>query len=244
MIEKLQYRVADRIGVESPSSLKYFKRFPALEAKAEVLWNWVADSARLPSQPKVRERLGLVGKTVFFYGGNMGVAQRMDRLLRLAEALHENRAVHFVLVGEGSERERLRADATRMGLTNFLVLDAVSQDEFMSMLAEFDIGVVLLDPQLSTHNVPGKLLSYAAAGKPTIAEVNAGNDLIGLLRTYRAGLASANDESTFILNAKLLANNADLRAELGINSRTLARELFSVKTAAQQIAALGLPQEP
>ncbi len=237
-VEKFQYRVADRIGVQSPSNLAYFKQYPHFESKTEVLWNWAADEALADAVPTYRVRLGLVGKTVFFYGGNMGVAQRMDRLVRLAIAFGGNNNVHFVLVGEGSERERLKRDSMQHGLCNITILPAVTQDEFLRMLQEFDVGVVLLDPELSTHNIPGKLISYAASGKPILAEVNEGNDVVELLHRHGAGLASSNDESAFLLNASLLADDSGLREELGANAKALSRKLFSVQSTAEKIVAL------
>ena len=239
LVEKYQYWVADRIGVQSQSNLVYFKQFPSFEGKTEILWNWASGESPVAASPSYRERLGLIGKTVFFYGGNMGVAQRMDRLIRLAVKFVSTREIHFVLVGEGSERERLARDVVASGLDNINILPAVTQDEFQRMLQEFDIGVVLLDPQLTTHNVPGKLISYAAAGKPILADVNEGNDVFELLHAHRAGLASSNDESILFLNARMLAVDKNLRDELGANAKTLANKLFSVHTVAQQIVELG-----
>lgn len=88
------------------------------------------------------------------------------------------------------------------------------------------------------NNVPGKLICYAAAGKPILADVNEGNDVFELLHVHRAGLASSNDESILLLNARMLADDKNLRDELGANGKALASKLFSVHTAAQQIVAL------
>lgn len=237
-VERLQYWVADRIGVQSPSNLDYFSKFPQLTAKVEVLWNWAADENPAGQSHVYRNDLGLAGKTVFFYGGNMGVAQRMDRLIKLATAFASSSEVHFVLVGEGSERERLKRDAETLGLKNITILPPVAQDVFLQMLHDFDVGVVLLDPELKTHNIPGKLISYAAAGKPILADVNLGNDLADLLRKHRAGLVSSNDDSILELNARLLADDEYLRNDLGVNAKELANQLFSVRSAAEQIAAV------
>ena len=63
---------------------------------------------------------------------------------------------------------------------------------------------------------------------------------IALLHEHRAGLASSNDESVFLINARLLADDPQLRADLGENAQSLAGKLFSVRVAAEQIVALGL----
>ena len=57
-----------------------------------------------------RKRLGLQGKVVFFYGGNIGIAQDMDNIVRLAVNLQNEPDAYFLLVGEGSEVPRLRAE--------------------------------------------------------------------------------------------------------------------------------------
>ncbi len=233
--EQFQYQVADRIGVQSPSNLDYFRLSTSLAPKTEVLWNWGALSQDKPCGNRYRKLLSLENKVVFFYGGNMGVAQRVDRLLSLAANLSEERSVHFVLVGEGSEREQLKKNIAARSIKNITILPPASQEEFSEMLAEFDVGIVLLDPMLSTHNIPGKLISYAAAGKPILADVNEGNDVIELLRSNRAGLTSVNNESLLLLNAKLLLENAQLRFELGTNAYSLADKLFSASSAALQI---------
>jgi len=234
-VEAFQYWIADKIGVQSPSNHAHFAANPQLASKVETLWNWISPPPVAGSDCNNRQRLGLVGKTVFFYGGNMGVAQRMDRLLDLAAALQSNASVHFVLVGEGSERERLQRESEARKLLNMTILEAVTQQQFFEMLCEFDIGIVLLDPHLKTHNIPGKLISYAAAGKPILADVNPHNDVIQLLHDHGAGLISANDDSTFLLNAKLLAENLQVREEIGNNARKMANKLFSVRTTANQI---------
>jgi glycosyltransferase involved in cell wall biosynthesis len=231
-MERLQYDVADRVGVQSPANLEYFK---GQDLPLEVLYNWTSTVPPAPAKEDYRKLWGLENRTVFFYGGNIGVAQDVDNLVRLAAALEAEPSVSILLVGEGSEVERLRA----LGRPNLQVRDAVSQEEYAGMVGQFDVGLISLDRRLRTQNVPGKLLSYLVSGLPVLASVNPGNDLRGLLENAGAGLVSENgDDAGFVANARALLD-APRRRDLGERGRTLLASTFSVGAAARRILAGG-----
>jgi glycosyltransferase involved in cell wall biosynthesis len=232
-----QYDAADLIAVESPANLKYFAQtFPRKSYRVQVLYNWVElDGRELPSTG-YRERLGLQGKVVFLYGGNLGVVQDLDNIIRLAERLATHGQVHFLLVGEGSEVSRVQRLITEKKLSNIQVLSAVPEQEYMSMLSESDVGLISLDRRLRTHNVPGTLLGAMFCGKPTLASINARNDLFQILEKDQAGLCLLNGDDDGLCAAALkLANNPELRGKMGTNARRLLERTFSAEAAVQQI---------
>jgi glycosyltransferase involved in cell wall biosynthesis len=232
-----QYDVADCIAVESPANLQYFAQsFPEKPYRLEVLHNWASLDGRNLSSAGYRERLGLQEKVVFFYGGNLGVAQDLDNIIRLANILTPNKKIHFLLVGEGSEASRLERVIAEKNLLNIQILAAVPEPEYMSALFEADIGLISLDRRLKTHNVPGKLLGYMYCGKPVLASINPGNDLFEMLEKHQVGFCFSNgDDDNLAAAAVMLANDPELRARMGKNSRGLLERLFSVEAAARQI---------
>jgi len=235
--EMEQYRAADVIGVESTKNLRYFRENDRLKNfRSEVLYNWTTlDEVNVPIS-NYRQKLGLEGKLVFFYGGNIGVAQDMDNILRLAESLRSNTNAFFLLIGEGSEAARLKETISDKDLSNIRILGAVDQDEYLAILSEFDIGLISLDRKLRTHNFPGKMLGYMYNSMPILASINPENDLKEILEQNRAGLVSINgDDDIFRSNAMRLLRDRALREEMGSNARTLLKNQFSVENAARQI---------
>lgn len=234
--EILQYSVSDVIGVQSPANLEYFQKYFPRRYTLEVLFNWAnLHESGLPLT-NFRSALGLENKVVFFYGGNMGVAQDMSNIVRLAAGLADQSNVHFLLVGDGSEAASLQRSIFARGLRNIHVLPAVDQRTYLAMVAEFDIGLISLDRRLSTHNVPGKMLSYMYWGKPILASTNAGNDLFDMIEAYQTGFCLVNGEDEKLLAAaRRLAQDADVRSCLGKNSRQLLEKVFSAHQAAQQV---------
>jgi len=235
--ETQNYNAADIIGVQSPANLLYFEE-NGTDGKyqLEVLYNWATlQEYNIPSENH-RERLGLQGKVVFFYGGNIGIAQDMDNIIRLANNLRDESSAYFLLVGDGSEVSRLRDDIKSKGLTNIALHEAVEQQEYLSMLSEFDVGLISIARGLRTQNFPGKMLGYMYCSMPILASINPGNDLKTILELQQAGLVCINgDDERFAENAITLLENKDLRHRLGNNAHFLLKDKFSVSNAAKQI---------
>jgi glycosyltransferase involved in cell wall biosynthesis len=232
-----QYEVADLIGVESQANLGYFARnFPDRRFPLQVLYNWTSLAHRDLPSTGYRERLGLKDKVIFLYGGNLGVVQDLDNILRLSTRLMPYRHVHFVLVGDGSESSRLKQIIAERDLFNIHILPAVPEHEYMSMLSEADVGLISLDRRLKTHNLPGKLLGYLYCGKPVLASINPGNDLFEILEKYQAGFCLINGDDDNLFGAALkLADDLEIRKSMGKNSREVLERLFLVEAAASQI---------
>ncbi len=235
--EFAQYQESDVIGVQSPANLDYFDKNPiGTKTKVEVLYNWGSPPDSPIRNLGFREKWGLRGKIVFFYGGNIGIAQDIDNIVRLAENVQHDERVYFLLVGEGSEVPRLRALITSKCLRNITIKDSVSQEEYLCMVGEFDVGLISLDRNLKTHNFPGKLSSYLFHGIPVLASINPGNDLKNVLEDNCAGMVSLNgDDGSLELQALKLANDSVLRKHMGANGRRLMQATFSVAGAVQQI---------
>lgn len=237
--ERQNYEAADIIGVQSPANLCYFAE-NGLDKKyhLEVLYNWTTVSEANIQPGAYRVRLGLQNKVVFFFGGNIGIAQDMDNIIRLAENLRDESYAYILIVGEGSEVNRLKAQIISKGLTNIAIHDPVDQQEYLSMLSEFDVGLISLDSCLKTQNIPGKMMDYMCQAKPILASVNPGNDLKDIVEHNQAGLVCINGEDeVFAAYARRLLADVNLRLRLGGNARRLMENTFSVARAAGQILA-------
>ena len=232
-----QYAAADVIGVQTPANLKYFsENLSHKKYKLEVLYNWTTlHEPEVPSRD-YRRQLGLSGKVIFFFGGNIGVAQDMDNILRLAKSLSNQPEIFFLLVGDGTEVSRLNSMIQREGLSNIKILPAVSQEDYLAMLAEADVGLISLDSRLKTQNVPGKLMSYLYHFKPTLASINADNDLREIIESSESGFCLVNpDDEALRTKALQMAGDKELRLRQGRNARKLLEEKFSVNSAVNTI---------
>jgi len=235
----LQYFIADRIGVQSPSSKDLLERNFFLKHKCEVLWTW------LPPMVSPTKIVDTISKESikFIYTGNMGIAQDIFLFGRLAKRVKNRNDLNFAFYGRGSDKAEFRAFAENEKLLNVQVHNEVEPAELKEIFSDYDVGIVALDVRHTTSNIPGKFLSYMEAGIPVLAKVNPGNDLIKLILQYDVGVVTISDSLDDLEVA--LANLCNkIKTDKAISSRCqeLAKELFSSDRAAEQILDLFCPE--
>lgn len=235
--EKINYNAADIIALQSPNNFKWFSQYFKTTKKLSVLYNWTnSDKYHKFPNRQYRTKLNLEDKVVFFYGGNIGKAQDMMNLVRLAENLREYKEAHFIFVGKGEEVDLIKNYIFKHKVKNIQYLGSVDQDEYKLMLSEFDIGLFSLHKDHNTHNFPGKLLGYMLFKMPILGSINPGNDLKEVVEKKEAGLISINgDDEKLLNNAIKLLEDSVYREKIGENAANLLREKFSVENASKQI---------
>lgn len=234
--ESLNYRAADRIGVMSPANFHFFENSYADVSKFEILYNWASSTTAAEQSRGYRDKYGLQDKVVFFYGGNIGHAQDMMNIVRLAKSLKDDSRAHFLFVGKGDEVDLILQAKEEFALDNLTYLPPVDQQTYTEMLSEFDVGLFSLHPDHKTHNFPGKLLGYMDTAIPILGSVNRGNDLQGIIESANAGFISINGEDEKLLtSARKLLDNESTRATMGNAGKQLLETTFAVTTACRNI---------
>lgn len=232
------YRSADFIGVQSPKNKLYFEDSSFLRLfNPEVLFNWVQpdEDPNAKEISSIRKDLDIKEKVLFLYGGNIGVAQDLDNLLNLASNLKDQKNIFFLLVGEGTEFDRLSNKIIKEDINNMSLIGSVSPLEFQKIVAASDVGLVSLNRDFRTQNIPGKIMSYIKSKKPMLASINEDNDMFDIVHNKSGYVVLNGDNTTFIKYAIKLAEDKNLRRRMGENGHNLLHEIFSVESASAKI---------
>ncbi len=235
-VEHYQYKVADTIGVQTSGNIPYFAGWlRGTGRRLEILENWLADAPELNCSIQLDTTL-LSGRTIFVYAGNMGIAQGMCIFLDLAERLSTRSDIGFLFVGRGTDVPGLTSDAQKRGLKNILFKDEIPPEEIPGLYAQCHVGLVALDPNHKTHNIPGKFLTYMQSGLPVLANINKGNDLATLIHAENIGSASE-DNSVDTLQRLAIALVSRLKEDpdMSVRCKALFAKRFSPEKAARQI---------
>jgi glycosyltransferase involved in cell wall biosynthesis len=237
-VARYQYSVADVIGIQTEGNRGYFQCWQTgLGRKLEVLPNWLDKPLYTASALNI-EATPLAGRKIFVYAGNMGVAQGLDIFLDLAQRFEGRTDIGFLWVGRGSEAARLRNIAKARGLTNTHFADEIDPDQISDLYAQCRAGIVALDPRHKSHNIPGKFLSYLQNGLPVLANVNAGNDIAGLIRDNSVGQVCETGQLKDLEAAtEVLLAQINCDARLSARCRELFERDFAVDKAVRQIVA-------
>lgn len=236
--EHINYKASNTIGLMSKANLDFFNSNYPQYNSTNVLLNWASitpenfDFYTLD----IRKKYNLFDKVIFFYGGNIGFAQDMSNLIRLANSLKDFPQAHFLFVGQGDEFELIKEKKNILNLDNVTILPSVNQGHYKQILNQVDVGLFSLSKKHTSHNFPGKLLGYMVQSLPILGSVNEGNDLIDYINNSSSGFAYINGDDESLLSAAItLLNDDKLRMLMGLNSYDLLKSNFSVEIAARKI---------
>ena len=104
------------------------------------------------------------------------------------------------------------------------------------LLEQCHIGLLALDPRHTTHNIPGKFLTYLLASLPVLARVNSGTDLAHLIEDEGVGKVYIGEsvEEFRILAQEIVCNQVSYEL-MSSNGLKLAESVFSTTSAVHQI---------
>ena len=112
--------------------------------------------------------LGLAGKFVAMYSGNLGLAHSTSEFLDAARRLRDREDIVFLFVGDGPRLAEVRAAQAAEGLNNIRFLDYFPRDQLHASLSLADVHLISMRSEMTGIVVPGKLYGVMAAAPPGV----------------------------------------------------------------------------
>jgi glycosyltransferase involved in cell wall biosynthesis len=234
------YRRADRIVVVSPAFReRLIARWRVPAEKIAVVENGVETDLFAPLPPaandQLRQELGAAGKFLVCYAGTMGMAHGLETLLDAASRLqNQNPDVRFLLIGEGAEKERIKALAHSRGLANVRFLDQQPHERIPAFISTSDACLVLLKKnEVFKTVIPTKMLEFMSSARPVILAVE--GQARQIVEEAGAGLAIEPENAAALARAiAQLAADRELASEFGRKGREYVVRNFSRRQTAEK----------
>ncbi len=215
------YKRADRIVVVTPAFKTYLiEHWCVPEAKISVVENGVETTLFSPAPEDVtcalRRQLSLENKIVVCYIGTVGMAHGLETLLKAAESLKStHQKIHFLLIGEGAEKARIKSLAQHSALLNITFLDQQPRETIPAFISASDICLVLLrKTDVFKTVIPTKMLEFMSCARPVVLGVD--GQARQFLEQAGAGIAIEPQNAIALRDAIVqLSRNAVLRNSLG-----------------------------
>jgi colanic acid biosynthesis glycosyl transferase WcaI len=222
LLEKVTYRLADRITTISRGMLEKIASKGVPRHKLTLFRNWAHDNLVSPmaTETRYRQDWNLTGKFVVLYSGNMGVKQGLDSVLHAADALNGHRDIVFLIVGDGGEKEALMERAAAMRLDNIQFRPLQSMEQLSELLATADVAVIPQKRGVKDIVLPSKLGNLLASGRPVIAAAEPDTEFGKIVLESGCGVLVEPGNGEQIAAAILgLHNVPDDRTRMGGNGR-------------------------
>ena len=228
MLERLNYRLADRISTISEGMRRKILGKGVPTEKTILFRNWANDDTVRPGDrlTPLRAEWGLTADDfVVLYSGNLGRKQGLDSLLDAAALLRDRPALKFVIVGNGAEQPDLVAKAGAMGLSNVMFQPLQPIERLSELLATADVSVIPQKRAVTDIVLPSKLCNILASARPVVAAAPPTSDLAMILREGDCGILVEPEDATQMADGiRALAMDRARATAFGQNGRRYAEE--------------------
>ncbi len=179
------------------------------------------------------EQLKLKNKFVVGYFGTFGLAHALDKVLLAARNLQNNEKIHFLLIGDGAESEKLKKIKEEFNLENVTILPMIKKEELRRYYSIADVMLVpLKNIPIFESVLPSKIFEIMAMKKPIILSVK--GEAKKLVEQAGAG-KFAEPENPNDLAEKITEafENPEWIKQAGENGRSFVEKYFNRKKIAK-----------
>jgi len=238
-LEMFLYRKSWKIATATEGIKEYMVRKGKKEEDVFLLPNGVNTDTFAPQSKNTEllREVGIEGKKVFMYAGNLGYAQGLDSVLRAAALLKDKQPdAHFLFVGDGQEREKLLNLKEELQLDNVTFYGSVPVSAMPDMFAAADYSIVSLrNIELFKGARPSKIFPAISSGVPVL--YCGDGESAAILEEYNCGKIAPpeNPEGIAAAVSDLMSVSDKDYQTMRENGRKLAIDQYSWKSIVDDI---------
>ena len=234
------YKVSDFIGCMSPKNCEYIIKHSGVDKNiVEICPNSIRIREYMPTDKDgIRTKIGIPrDKLVFVYGGNLGVPQGVDFIIRCLEENERSLRNYILIIGAGTEYDRLNDWFEKHMPRNSKLIQYLPQDEYNEVVKACDVGLIFLDHRFSIPNFPSRLLSYMEAKLPILAATDPNTDVGNVIEEGGFGYWCESDTDKVESFTGLMQefSDEDRRRKMGENAYRFLTDNYSVTDAYKTI---------
>jgi glycosyltransferase involved in cell wall biosynthesis len=224
------YHQADLMVPVTESFARYLENKGVEPRRIIVITNGIEPGQYRPRRDpmELRDEKGIPGDAfVAGYVGTLGMCHGLSAVVDAAELTRDDGRFHYVLMGNGAEKDEIEQLARERKLENLTILDAGSRQEALELLNAVDVSLVLLrDSPLFETVIPSKIFEAMELQKPIVLGVR-GESLRIVVDEVQCGLAFPPGNAEAMVDAlRELERNPAMRSQLAERGSEALRGRF------------------
>ena len=232
--EQKLYDISDTIGCMSEANKEFvLQNNPNISPqKVEVNPNTISPIDITMSEEEkceIKKKYSIpLDKKIFVYGGNIGKPQGIDFLLQTIDEV-SNKNIFFLIVGAGTDFDRIKQWFTDRKPDNAVLLNGLSKNDYDKLLSTCDVGLIFLHKDFTIPNFPSRLLSYLEMKMPVIAATDINTDIGKVIRDNNCGywVESGDIAKMKVVVSKIISDDTAFE-EMRINAYQLLKSNYTV----------------
>lgn len=244
--EKFMYQKAEKIIVLLPNAKEYITD-RGIEPDKIV---WIPNGVDLerfdnpepldPASEVAKAFAQYKDKFKVVYTGAHGIPNGLNVIVDAARLIEKKLSnIHFIFVGEGTEKERLKLKSKKYGLNNVSFCASIKKAAIPVVLSLADCLIISIpDFEIYRYGVSlNKFFDYLASAKPIVLVGNPSNDVI---QEARAGITVEPGNPQALVEAILKVKQMTMaeRQQFGANGRAYVEKYYSSKVLGETLAKI------
>lgn len=232
-IESFCYRKASHVIAVTQSFKKHILSCGGDKNKLSVIYNGVDlelfDSQTKMNKQEVAQYFNVpYSDEMYFaaYVGTHGMAHHLETILEAAELTKGDPRIQYLMVGDGSEKGKLRILKEEKNLLNVTMLDQLPKSDMPILWNLVDASLVLLKKSdLFKTVIPSKIFESMAMQRPIILGVE--GEVADIINQAQSGICIEPEQADQLAEAvKKLASSPALAANMGHLGLTFVKDAF------------------
>ncbi len=198
IIVKYIYKNSDNIIAQSKAFKKNISKYTNKKIKIVENSHFNIQKKKINIPNKIKYLLKK--KYCITFSGNIGKAQSIKTILEASEKLIDQKDIHIMLIGGGSEIKYAKSYIKRKKLKNISIFGPYPSGLTLDILKKSKASLLTLKKdKIFSQTIPNKFQTYLFAGKPIL--ISADGEVAKLTKNNGVGLISKSE------NAEQLKNN-------------------------------------
>ena len=198
LVENFTYKNANKvIAISHDIECNILKKGVSSD-KVVVIPNWVESDKVIPVERKdniLFEQLKLDSNAFYVvYAGNLGHAQNIEVILKVASLLNDNTAIQFLIFGSGNQEKEYKDEAERLELKNLRFYPIQPYEMVKYVYSTGNVGIVTCKKGIGCGALPSKTWSIMSCGRPVLANFDENTELEHLIKTENIGKFTSVDD--------------------------------------------------
>lgn len=233
--EKKLYSISDYIGCMSDANVEYIIKHNS-EVNPEIVEvcpnsiEVIDKSISKEIRTNVRKKYNIpLDKIVYVYGGNLGKPQGIDFLIKCLESQKKNKEVFFLIVGDGTEYDRLETFVDTRVQDNLKLMKHLPKGDYDLLVAACDVGMIFLDYRFTIPNFPSRILSYMQAKMPVLIASDLITDIGKIAEENYFGYWMESNDISGFSDAVNYFNSEKIRKDMGYKAYDFLLNRYTVE---------------
>jgi glycosyltransferase involved in cell wall biosynthesis len=212
---------------------KFENPYTVINEKIEIIHNWANNEFFhfIPKEENIFiKKNNLSDKFILLYSGNIALFNEFESILKSSLKVVNDTQILYLFIGNGGKRKEIEQFVQEHPEANIKIMNYQLYEDLPYSISSGDISFVTVKNGVNGINMPSKLYTIMACGKPIIALGDKNGDVHQMLELAKCGIfIEQNDVDSLVKAICFYKNNPDVAKEHGLNGRKYFEENYTFK---------------